>query len=164
MEPAHGCWPRYEVERRPIGLRNVKASRAAMVGRLGWRAAYNSTIWENTPEGAATRAEMAKQFDTEQRKVTEILGIEAGHCYVNSPVVWPEAGDGPDPDNPQIHSNDMAGRAPAHMFGWTTAARCTTNWALAYTQCFELGKTSVDTEGMEQAASKTTALRWRRFP
>ena len=30
----------YEAERRPIGLRNVKASRAAMTGRLGWRAAY----------------------------------------------------------------------------------------------------------------------------
>ena len=32
----------YEAERRPIGLRNVKASRAAMTGRLGWRAAYRS--------------------------------------------------------------------------------------------------------------------------
>src|SRR6202047_1711210 len=91
----------YELERRPIGLRIVKASRAAMSGRLNWRAAYHSDIRKDTPEGSAIRAEMARRFDVEQRKVTEILGIEAGYRYVGSPIVWPEPGDGPDPDNPQ---------------------------------------------------------------
>ncbi len=89
----------YDAERRPIGVRNVKASRAAMTGRLGWRAAYDANVRENTPAGAATRERMAARFDVEQRKVTEILGIEAGYRYVNSPIVWPETGDGPDPEN-----------------------------------------------------------------
>src|SRR3970282_900699 len=34
----------YERERRPIGLRNVKASGAAMSGRLRWGAAYHRDI------------------------------------------------------------------------------------------------------------------------
>jgi len=34
----------YEKERRPIGLRNVKASSVAMSGRLSWRAAYHPDI------------------------------------------------------------------------------------------------------------------------
>src|SRR6202040_3307567 len=34
-----GLLAAYETERRPIGLRNVKASGAAMDGRLTWRAA-----------------------------------------------------------------------------------------------------------------------------
>src|ERR1700719_561246 len=68
----------YEVERRPIGLRNVKAFRAAMSGRLRWCAAYHPDIGKNTPEGAAIRGEMSRRFGVEQRKVTEILGIEAG--------------------------------------------------------------------------------------
>ena len=89
----------YERERRPIGLRNVKASGAAMRGRLSWRAAWHPDARKNSPEGATVRAEMARRFDVEQRKVTEILGIEAGYRYVGSPLVWPEAGDGPDPDN-----------------------------------------------------------------
>ncbi|HWF12877.1 MAG TPA: FAD-dependent monooxygenase [Candidatus Acidoferrales bacterium] len=89
----------YEVERRPIGLRNVRASRAAMTGRQGWRAAYHPNIKDNTPEGAATRRKIATLFDTEQRKVTEISGIESGYRYANSPIVWQEPGDGPDPDN-----------------------------------------------------------------
>jgi hypothetical protein len=76
----------YETERRQIGLRNVKASGAAMDGRTTWRA-------------ASSREDMGRAFDAEQRKVTEILGIEAGYRYVGSPVVCSEDGDGPDPDN-----------------------------------------------------------------
>jgi len=72
-----------------------------MSGRLSWRAAYHPDIRKNTPEGAAIRAEMASRFDVEQRKVTDILGIEAGYRYAGSPIVWCEQGDGPDPDNPQ---------------------------------------------------------------
>jgi 2-polyprenyl-6-methoxyphenol hydroxylase-like FAD-dependent oxidoreductase len=76
----------YETERRQIGLRNVRASGAAMSGRNTWRA-------------ASTLDDMAKRFDAEQRKVTEILGIEAGYRYIGSPVICEEPGEGPDPDN-----------------------------------------------------------------
>ena len=106
----------YEAERRPIGLRNVKASRAAMTGRLGWRAAYQPNIKDNTPEGAATRAEMAALFDIQQRKVTEIPGIEAGYRYVNSPIVWQEPGDGPDPDNPVYVPTTWPGARLPHVW------------------------------------------------
>src|ERR1700721_441033 len=50
-----GLLDSYERERRQIGLRNVRASGAAMDGRTSWRA-------------AATQAEMGAAFDTEQRK------------------------------------------------------------------------------------------------
>src|SRR6202035_2159562 len=52
-----GLLDSYETERHQIGLRNVRASGAAMDGRTTWRA-------------AETREEMAKAFDAEQRKVT----------------------------------------------------------------------------------------------
>ncbi len=81
-----GLLDSYEIERRQIGLRNVRASGAAMSGRNTWRA-------------ASTLDDMARQFDAEQRKVTEILGIEAGYRYVGSPIVCDEPGQGPDPDN-----------------------------------------------------------------
>ena len=115
----------YEAERRPIGLRNVKASRAAMMGRLGWRAAYDPNVRDNTPEGAATRARMAALFDVEQRKVTEILGIEAGYRYVDSPIIWQEPDDGPDPDNPSVCPDNVAGRAPPARLARLTAQLCT---------------------------------------
>jgi 2-polyprenyl-6-methoxyphenol hydroxylase-like FAD-dependent oxidoreductase len=75
----------YEAERRPIGLRNVRASGEAMRGRDRWRQA-------ETPD------EMARMFAVEQRRVTEILGIEAGYRYEDSPLIWPESGEAPDLD------------------------------------------------------------------
>jgi hypothetical protein len=106
----------YERERRPIGLRNVKASGAAMRGRLSWRAAWHPDARKDSPEGAAIRAEMARRFDVEQRKVTEILGIEAGYRYLGSPLVWPEAGDGPDPDNPRYVPTTWPGARLPHAW------------------------------------------------
>jgi 2-polyprenyl-6-methoxyphenol hydroxylase-like FAD-dependent oxidoreductase len=106
----------YEKERRPIGLRNVKASRAAMSGRLSWRAAYHPDIHKDTLEGEAIRAEMASRFDVEQRKVTEILGLEAGYRYVGSPIVWREPGEGPEPDNPQYAPTTWPGARLPHVW------------------------------------------------
>jgi 2-polyprenyl-6-methoxyphenol hydroxylase-like FAD-dependent oxidoreductase len=93
----------YDAERRPIGQRSVRASAAAMHGRERWRA-------------ARTGAEMARRFDREQRRVTEILGIEAGYRYVNSPVVWPEAGEAPDPDNSRYVPTAWPGARLPHVW------------------------------------------------
>jgi 2-polyprenyl-6-methoxyphenol hydroxylase-like FAD-dependent oxidoreductase len=94
----------YEVERRQIGLRNVAASRAAMRGRFeGWRVAPNAE-------------EMARRFDVEQRKVTEILGIEAGYRYAGSPVIANEAGEPPDADNVQYVPTSWPGARLPHVW------------------------------------------------
>ncbi len=139
----------YEAERRPIGLRNVKASRAAMTGRLGWRAAYKPNVRDNTPEGAATRAQMAALFDIQQRKVTEILGIEAGYRYVDSPIVWPEPGDGPDPDNPCYIPTTWPGARLPHVWlgdGLALHDRLGPGYTL-----LRLGGTHADTSSLEQS-------------
>jgi 2-polyprenyl-6-methoxyphenol hydroxylase-like FAD-dependent oxidoreductase len=145
----------YEAERRPIGLRNLRASRSAMVGRLGWRAVYSSSIRENTPDGLAVRAEMARRFEVEQRKVTEILGIEAGYRYVNSPVIWEEAGGGPDPNNPQYVPTTWPGaRLPHVWLDDDTALH--DHLGPGYT-LLRLGKTLVDTRDLERAFEELRA-------
>jgi len=88
----------YEIERRQIGDRNVAASRHASRGRRAWRAAYKPNIRDNTPEGAATRANLAAIADVEQRKSNEMIGAELGYRYADSPIVWPEPGEAPAPD------------------------------------------------------------------
>jgi 2-polyprenyl-6-methoxyphenol hydroxylase-like FAD-dependent oxidoreductase len=85
----------YEAERRPIGARNVDASRQASRGRRAWRAAYKPNIRDNTPEGAETRGTLARIADVEQRKSNEMIGAELGYRYANSPIVWPEPGEPP---------------------------------------------------------------------
>jgi 2-polyprenyl-6-methoxyphenol hydroxylase-like FAD-dependent oxidoreductase len=145
----------YDRERRPIGLRNVKASGAAMSGRLSWRAAYHPDIRKNTTKGAAIRAEMASRFDVEQRKVTEILGIEAGYRYVGSPVVWPEAGDGPDPDHPHYVPTTWPGARFPHAWlndGTALHDRLGPGYTL-----LRLGGSQADVSGLERALRATGA-------
>jgi len=139
----------YESERRPIGLRNVKASRAAMTGRLGWRAAYQPNVKDNTPEGAATRAEMSALFDIQKRKVTEILGIEAGYRYVNSPIIWQGPGDGPDPDNPSYIPTTWPGARLPHVW-LSDASALHDRLGPGYT-LLRLGGTHADTSSLEQS-------------
>jgi 2-polyprenyl-6-methoxyphenol hydroxylase-like FAD-dependent oxidoreductase len=145
----------YECERRPIGLRNVKASRAAMSGRLSWRAAYHPDIRKDTPEGAAIRAEMATRFDVEQRKVTEILGIEAGYRYVDSPIVWPEPGDGPDPDNPHYVPTTWPGARLPHI--WLKDGTALHDRLSLGCTLLRLGGTKVDSSNVERALRATGA-------
>ena len=139
----------YESERRPIGLRNVKASRAAMTGRLGWRAAYQPNIRDNTPDGAAARDKMAALFNIEQRKVTEISGIEAGYRYVDSPILWREPGDGPDPDNPAYVRTTWPGARLPHVWlsdGVALHDRLGQGYTL-----LRLGGTHADTSSLERS-------------
>lgn len=106
----------YEIERHPIGIRNVAASRRANEGRRNWRSAWRPEIRDKTPEGAAIRANVAKIADREQRKTNEILGIEAGYRYIGSPLIWPEPGDGPDPDNPEYVPTTWPGFRLPHVW------------------------------------------------
>jgi 2-polyprenyl-6-methoxyphenol hydroxylase-like FAD-dependent oxidoreductase len=145
----------FEKERRPIGLRNVKASGAAMEGRLSWREAYRPNASDKTPEGAATRAEMARRFDVEQRKVTEILGIEAGYRYIGSPIVWPEPGDGPDPNNPQYVPTTWPGARLPHV--WLKDGAAIHDRLGAGYSLLRLGGSAADPGGLAQAIRSTGA-------
>jgi 2-polyprenyl-6-methoxyphenol hydroxylase-like FAD-dependent oxidoreductase len=88
----------YEIERRQIGARNVQASRQASRGRRAWRAAWRPNIRDATPDGAETRANLARIADVEQRKSNEMIGAELGYRYHGSPLIWPEAGAAPADD------------------------------------------------------------------
>jgi 2-polyprenyl-6-methoxyphenol hydroxylase-like FAD-dependent oxidoreductase len=137
-----GLLDSYETERRQIGLRNVRASGAAMDGRTTWRA-------------ATTREEMGAAFDAEQRKVTEILGIEAGYRYVDSPVVCDEAGVGPDPDNRAYVPTTWPGFRLPHVW-LEDGSALHDKLGFGYT-LLQLGTTTADTRALENDIRATGA-------
>jgi hypothetical protein len=145
--------PGYEAERRPVGLRNVAAAGAAMSGRLGWRAAWRTDIRETT--GAASRAEISRRFDMEQRKVTEIAGIECGYRYVSSPLICPEPGEGPDPDSPRYVPTACPGARLPHA--WLADGAALHDRIGAGFTLLRLGGTRADTAALEQAMRATGA-------
>jgi 2-polyprenyl-6-methoxyphenol hydroxylase-like FAD-dependent oxidoreductase len=89
----------YAAERRPVGARNVAASRKAARGRRTWRAARRPEITANGEAGVRARADLAEVADREQRWSNDLLGIELGYRYANSPLIAGEDGEGPDPDS-----------------------------------------------------------------
>jgi hypothetical protein len=144
-----GLLQSYEAERRPIGLRAIRASGAAMAGRLSWRAAYRPEARTDTPAGAENRAELARLFNTEQRKITDILGIEAGYQYVDSPIVWPVSGERPDPDNPRYVPTTWPGARLPHA--WLPDGSALHDRLGAGYTLLRLGATGSDTSGLEAA-------------
>jgi hypothetical protein len=75
----------YGAERRPIGARNVAASRYASLGRRKWR-----SLWRNLDE-------LVRVAEVEQRKSNEMIGAELGYRYAGSPIIADEPG-GPEDD------------------------------------------------------------------
>ena len=111
-----GLLASYEIERRQIGARNVEASRHASHGRRALRAACQPNIRDKTPEGVATRANLARIADVEQRKSNEMIGAELGYRYEGSPVIWPEGGEGPAPNFMKYEPTSWPGARLPHVW------------------------------------------------
>src|SRR6266705_410565 len=90
-----GLLASYEIERRQVGRHVVAASTFASRGRRGWRSMWKPNIHDDTPEGAETRANLARVADMEQRKSNEMLGAEMSYRYDGSPLVALESGEPP---------------------------------------------------------------------
>jgi 2-polyprenyl-6-methoxyphenol hydroxylase-like FAD-dependent oxidoreductase len=107
----------YQIERRQIGERNVAASGHAARGRRTWRAAWRPNIRDDTPEGAATRANLTRIADVEQRKGNVMRGAELGYRYIGSPIIAEEPG-GPEPDFKNYVPTTWPGARLPHL--WLT--------------------------------------------
>ena len=84
--------PSYEAERRPVGDRNIGASRYASSGRRRWRRAWRPELDGDDPGLDDARADFVRLADAEQRKTNEMIGAELGYRYALSPVTADEPG------------------------------------------------------------------------
>jgi 2-polyprenyl-6-methoxyphenol hydroxylase-like FAD-dependent oxidoreductase len=124
----------YGIERRQIGERNVAASRFASQGRRKWRSMWRPDIRDNTPQGAATRANLARVADVEQRKTNEMPGAELGYRYADSPVIASEPGEAPEHDFMNYVPSTWPGvRLPHVWLGDGTAVHDRIGYGRGYT-------------------------------
>jgi hypothetical protein len=146
----------YEIERRQIGARNVQASRHASRGRRAWRAAYKPNIRDKTPEGAATRANLARIADVEQRKSNEMIGAELGYRYAGSPLIAAEPGEAPPHDFMTYVPSTWPGARLPHVW---LADRTAVQDRIGYGDHYTLLRlrARADTAGLEAAMQATGA-------
>ena len=84
--------PSYEIERRPIGLRNTEGSRYAAQGQRAWRSVVRPNVRDDTPEGRGVKAAITRIAACEHRKTHEQNGTELGYRYEASPIICSEPG------------------------------------------------------------------------
>jgi hypothetical protein len=102
----------YEAERRPVGSRNVAASRFASQGRRRWRSMYRPDIRDNSE----TRARLVQVAHEEQPKSNEMIGAELGYAYEDSPLVIPDAGTSPRSDFISYRPSTAPGARLPHVW------------------------------------------------
>jgi 2-polyprenyl-6-methoxyphenol hydroxylase-like FAD-dependent oxidoreductase len=91
-----GLLASYEVERRQVAQRNLRASEYAALGTAEWRKASSAAVADDTEEGAGIRARVRELADVHQRKGHEMTGIELGYRYLDSPIIEYGVSDEPD--------------------------------------------------------------------
>jgi len=107
----------YEDERRQIGVRNVRASGNATAARRERRENHwVPWIKEDSERGREARERVGKLAVLEAHTTTVITGIERGYRYTNSTLLWPEPGEGPDPDNIDYVPTTWPGARLPHMW------------------------------------------------
>jgi 2-polyprenyl-6-methoxyphenol hydroxylase-like FAD-dependent oxidoreductase len=143
--------PSYEIERRQVGEHVVAASRFATLGRRKWRTMWRPNIRDGTPEGAATRAELARVADVEQRKSNEMIGAELGYRYAGSPLIAAEPGEGPAVDFIDYRPTTWPGARLPHVWlddGTAMADRI--GYGTGYT-LLRLGRSATDVAALAKA-------------
>ena len=90
----------YSIERQPIGTRNVTEASGNLRRMLSVE--RHPELLDATPQGAAARERVGREFTETMRREWFTLGIHLGYRYENSPISWPDGTDAP-PDNPRVY-------------------------------------------------------------
>ena len=122
----NGLLDSYGVERQPIGTRNVAEASRNLRRMLS--VPPHPDLLDDTPQGAATREKVGREFSETMRHEWFTLGAHLGYRYEGSPICWPDGSAAPadDPRNyvPTArpghrapHSYLADGRSTLDLFG-----------------------------------------------
>jgi 2-polyprenyl-6-methoxyphenol hydroxylase-like FAD-dependent oxidoreductase len=111
----------YEVERRPVALRNV-AEASGNLGRMR-SPGQNTALLDPTPEGEALRAKLGAEFTAAMTREWHTLGIHLGYRYDDSPVCWPDGTPAPPLDPTNYDQTARPGARAPHV--WLKDGRST---------------------------------------
>jgi 2-polyprenyl-6-methoxyphenol hydroxylase-like FAD-dependent oxidoreductase len=91
-----GLLDSYSVERQPIGARNVTEASGNLRRMLN--VPHHADLLDDTPQAAAKREKLGREFTETMRREWHTLGIHLGYRYEGSQICWPDGSAAP-PDN-----------------------------------------------------------------
>jgi 2-polyprenyl-6-methoxyphenol hydroxylase-like FAD-dependent oxidoreductase len=104
----------YDSERRPVGVRNVRAATAGF--RVMLSAAGTTAILDETPEGEATRRRVGQEIREATLIEWESLGIQLGYRYAESPIIVPDGTAQPPDDHIEYVPSARPGSRAPHVY------------------------------------------------
>jgi 2-polyprenyl-6-methoxyphenol hydroxylase-like FAD-dependent oxidoreductase len=111
----------YEIERRPVGQRNVAHADASHANDREQHP--GPAIADDTPEGARARRALADAIVPAQTRKVITDGLALGYRYDPSPLVWPDGTPAPEDTVTDYHPTARPGSRAPHAF--TAPARST---------------------------------------
>ena len=109
-----GLLDSYGIERQPIGTRNVTEASGNLRRMLS--VPPHPDLLDDTPQGAATREKVGREFSETMRREWFTLGAHLGYRYENSPICWPDGTAAP-PDDPRAYvPTSRPGHRAPHAF------------------------------------------------
>ena len=96
-----GLLDSYTIERQPIGTRNVSEASGNLRRMLS--VPPHPDLLDDTPQGAATREKVGREFSETMRREWFTLGAHLGYRYEGSPVCWPDGTAAP-VDDPRAYT------------------------------------------------------------
>jgi 2-polyprenyl-6-methoxyphenol hydroxylase-like FAD-dependent oxidoreductase len=90
----------YGIERQPIGTRNVTEASGNLRRMLS--VPPHPDLLDDTPQGAAIREIVGREFSETMRREWFTLGAHLGYRYENSPICWTDGTAAP-PDDPRAY-------------------------------------------------------------
>jgi len=82
--------PSYEIERRPVAIRNVTEATNNLKLMLTPRQYLNQKVFEEGPEGDAARKEFGDAYTAMMKREWHTIGIHLGYRYEGSPIIFPD--------------------------------------------------------------------------
>jgi 2-polyprenyl-6-methoxyphenol hydroxylase-like FAD-dependent oxidoreductase len=111
----------YEIERRPVGVRNVGHADESHAGDR--ERPPHPAIADDTPEGARARRAMGEAIVADQTKKVITDGLALGYRYDPSPIVVPDGTPAPVGSITEYHPNARPGSRAPHA--WLAEGRST---------------------------------------
>jgi 2-polyprenyl-6-methoxyphenol hydroxylase-like FAD-dependent oxidoreductase len=111
----------YEIERRPVGIRNVGHADESHAGDR--ERPPHPAIADDTPEGARARRTMGEAIVADQTKKVITDGLALGYRYDPSPIVVPDGTPAPEYTITDYHPTARPGGRAPHA--WLSEGRST---------------------------------------
>jgi 2-polyprenyl-6-methoxyphenol hydroxylase-like FAD-dependent oxidoreductase len=143
----------YEIERRPVAVRNVTEASSNLVRMLSTRQRQPpAEIFLAGGAGDAARADYGRWFTETMRHEWFTIGFHLGYRYDNSPIVWPDGSPAPVLETSTYRQTARPGARAPHA--WLPDGRSTLDLYGRGFTLLRIGADAPSGEGIRDAAAE----------